>query len=78
MARAAGMETRRLELVETGQCAPSEVELRALAAACGVDYGELIPPGYHLTLAIGAVLRHGADHQRHRTRRADPPVRARR
>ncbi len=59
VARAAGMEPRRLELVETGHVAPSEVELRALAHACGVDYGELIPPGYHLTLAIGAVLAAG-------------------
>jgi transcriptional regulator with XRE-family HTH domain len=59
VARAAGTEPRRLELVETRHVAPSEVELGALAHACGVDDGELIPPGYHLTLAIGAVLAAG-------------------
>ena len=56
LARAADMEARRLELVETGHAAPSEAELRQLAAACAVEYGELIPPGYHLTLAIGAAV----------------------
>jgi transcriptional regulator with XRE-family HTH domain len=56
LARAAHMEARRLDLVETGHAAPSESELRQLAAACGVEYGELIPPGYHLTLAIGAAV----------------------
>jgi transcriptional regulator with XRE-family HTH domain len=56
LARAAHMEPRRLDLVETGHAAPSEAELRQLAAACRVEYGELIPPGYHLTLAIGAAV----------------------
>jgi len=56
LARAAHMEARRLDLVETGHAAPSEAELRQIAAACGVEYGELIPPGYHLTLAIGAAV----------------------
>lgn len=56
LARATQMEARRLEQVETGRAAPSEAELRDLATACGVEYGELIPPGYHLTLAIGAAV----------------------
>jgi transcriptional regulator with XRE-family HTH domain len=59
LARASGMDPRRLEALESGRAAPSEVELRALAAACDVHYGEFIPPGYHLTLAIGAVLAAG-------------------
>ncbi|MFN8025048.1 MAG: helix-turn-helix transcriptional regulator [Acidimicrobiia bacterium] len=63
LARAAQMEARRLEQVETGHAAPSETELRHLAAACGVEYGELIPPGYHLTLAIGAAVLGSHSHE---------------
>jgi transcriptional regulator with XRE-family HTH domain len=63
LARAANMEVRRLELVETGHAAPSETELRDLAAACAVEYGELIPPGYHLTLAIGAAVLGAHSHE---------------
>jgi transcriptional regulator with XRE-family HTH domain len=70
LARAAHMEPRRLEQVETGHAAPSEAELRQVAAACGVEYGELIPPGYHLTLAIGAAVlgtrTHATDEERDR------------
>jgi transcriptional regulator with XRE-family HTH domain len=63
LARAAKMEVRRLEAVETGHAAPSEAELRQLAAACSVEYGELIPPGYHLTLAIGAAVLGAHSHE---------------
>jgi transcriptional regulator with XRE-family HTH domain len=56
LARAAGVEPRRLEQLETGRGAPSEAELRSIAAACGLEYGDLIPNGYHLTLAVGGAV----------------------
>jgi len=70
LARAAHIEPRRLEQLEAGHAAPSEAELRQVAAACAVEYGELIPPGYHLTLAIGAAVlgarTHATDEERDR------------
>lgn len=63
LARATGMEVRRLDQVETGHAAPSEAELRRLAAACAVEYGDLIPSGYHLTLAIGAAVLGARTHE---------------
>ena len=70
LARAAHIEPRRLEQLEGGHAAPSEAELRQVATACAVEYGELIPPGYHLTLAIGAAVlgarTHATDEERDR------------
>jgi transcriptional regulator with XRE-family HTH domain len=54
LARIGGLTKRRLDSIEHGRVSASESELRAVAAACEVDVGALIPLGYQFTLAASA------------------------
>jgi len=51
IARSAGISRRRLIAIEHGVAVPSDVELAAIGAACGVESHALVPPGYRFRAA---------------------------
>lgn len=54
LADSSGLSRRTIASLERGRASLPEGDLSALARACGVEAGELDPPGYNLTLTVGA------------------------